>query len=48
MSNNYLCSAYIHPSPFQNREDLEFKAMDQGRPLEEVRAHYDFLLTTVK
>ena len=24
------------------------KAMDQGRPLEGARVHYDFLLTTVK
>ena len=27
---------------------FEFKATDQGRPLDGAREHYDFLLTTVK
>ncbi len=27
---------------------LHIKAMDQGRPLEGPRVHYDFLLITVK
>ncbi len=43
-----VCFCTIYIASGRNSEKGLIKAMDQGRPLEGARAHYDFLLTTGK
>ena len=48
MSSVLNYSQRISYSLLEGLWKMNFKAMDEGRPLEGARVHYDFFMTTVK